>query len=142
MYVACRVQRKENLSWKTKSWTTRFASSLWLEKKEIDLSVNRPEILDKLTQKKFRRIPENNSEGVISDFHYLLSMSLESLCYETLEELKAEKMVVQEKFEELRKLDSKSLWLEDLNALERQFHVCIVTNRISMSVLITFVSYL
>ncbi|KAK9901805.1 hypothetical protein M0R45_001967 [Rubus argutus] len=91
--------------------------------KEIDLSVKRPEILDKLTQKNFRRIPGNNSEAVISDFHYLLSMSLESLCFETVDELIAEKMMVQEKLEGLRKLDSKSLWLDDLNALERQFQV-------------------
>ncbi|KAL8142803.1 hypothetical protein V2J09_015835 [Rumex salicifolius] len=60
-----------------------------------------------------------NSQGVrVSDYDYLLSMSIVTLTYEKIEELCSEKDKVSQELDEMKKLTPKSLWSKDLDALE------------------------
>ncbi|CAM8927292.1 unnamed protein product [Rhodiola kirilowii] len=55
-----------------------------------------------------------------SDYEYLLSMAIGTLTLEKVQELCAEKDKLNDEVEELRGLSPKSLWLRDLDALEKQ----------------------
>ncbi|KAL8171489.1 hypothetical protein V2J09_023293 [Rumex salicifolius] len=60
-----------------------------------------------------------NSQGVrVSDYDYLLSMSIVTLTYEKIEELCSEKDKVSLELDEMKKLTPRSLWSKDLDALE------------------------
>ncbi|KAH9301945.1 hypothetical protein KI387_013528, partial [Taxus chinensis] len=68
--------------------------------------------------------PEDNTEtaeGVrAGDYEYLLSMPIGTLTLEKVQQLVAEKDKLAEDFEELKKTTPKSLWLKDLEALDRE----------------------
>ncbi|KAF8396139.1 hypothetical protein HHK36_017752 [Tetracentron sinense] len=62
-----------------------------------------------------------NSRGVrASDYEYLLSMAIGTLTLEKVQELCANKDRLNNEVDELRKATPKSLWMEDLNALEKE----------------------
>ncbi|KAF9593284.1 hypothetical protein IFM89_021040 [Coptis chinensis] len=71
---------------------------------------------------------ENEDNSVIagstggrdSDYDYLLSMSIGTLTLEKVQELIASKDRLVEDIEEYKKVTSKSLWLKDLDALEKE----------------------
>lgn len=81
---------------------------------------------------------EENSETVIgngvriSDYEYLISMAIGTLTIERVEALLADRDKVNEQVNDLRGSTPKSLWLKDLDVLEAELNVRIVTNHISL----------
>lgn len=65
-----------------------------------------------------------HAKGVqASDYDYLLSMAIGTLTLEKVQELCAERDGLNEEVECMRNATPKSLWLKDLEALERQLDV-------------------
>ncbi|XP_020113224.1 DNA topoisomerase 2-like [Ananas comosus] len=65
--------------------------------------------------------PEMGKGGVrASDYEYLLSMAIGTLTLEKVQELCGERDKLESEVEELRKATPRSLWLKDLDALERE----------------------
>ncbi|KAH9611986.1 hypothetical protein KSS87_007148 [Heliosperma pusillum] len=62
---------------------------------------------------------ETATEESLSDYDYLLSMSISSLTIEKVKELCANKDKVLNQIEDLKKQSEKSLWWKDLEALEK-----------------------
>lgn len=58
--------------------------------------------------------------GTSSDYDYLLSMAIGSLTWEKIKELCAEQDKLKNDVEELRNSTPKSLWIKDLDALEKE----------------------
>lgn len=68
--------------------------------------------------------PEMGKGGVrASDYEYLLSMAIGTLTLEKVQELCGERDKLESEVEELRKATPRSLWLKDLDALERELEV-------------------
>ncbi|KAK8945392.1 DNA topoisomerase 2 [Platanthera guangdongensis] len=61
-----------------------------------------------------------NGSGTSSDYDYLLSMAIGSLTWEKIKELCAEQDKLKSYVEELRNSSPKSLWINDLDALEKE----------------------
>ncbi|CAA7041898.1 unnamed protein product [Microthlaspi erraticum] len=55
-----------------------------------------------------------------SDYDYLLAMAISSLTLEKVEELSAQRDKMKEEVEELKKTTRESLWLKDLDSLEKE----------------------
>lgn len=73
---------------------------------------------------------EENSEvvstkGVVkaSDYEYLLSLAIGTLTLEKVQELCADRDKLNQEVDDLRKATPKSLWLKDLDALEKELDV-------------------
>ncbi|KAK9283698.1 hypothetical protein L1049_011948 [Liquidambar formosana] len=64
---------------------------------------------------------ENSEKGVrASDYEYLLSMAIGTLTLEKVQELCADRDKLNQEVDDLRKATPKSLWMKDLDALERE----------------------
>lgn len=89
---------------------------------------------------------EENSEAVIgngvriSDYEYLISMAIGTLTIERVQALLADRDKVNMDVDELRGSTPKSLWLKDLDALDVELNVRIVTNLFHCSLLTLFVT--
>ena len=59
-----------------------------------------------------------------SDYEYLLSMSIGTLTLEKVQQLCAEKDQQEQELEVLRNTSPRTLWMRDLDALEKQLDVC------------------
>jgi len=57
------------------------------------------------------------------DYDYLLSMSIRTLTFESVQKLLAEKAEKEKEFEILKATPSKSMWLKDLDELEKKLDV-------------------
>ena len=80
-----------------------------------------------LDERKFARFPKKagsaadggETDAALSDFDYLLSMRLTSLTKERVARLEQERAAKQAELSRLRAATARSLWLDDLAALER-----------------------
>ncbi|XP_062222323.1 DNA topoisomerase 2-like [Phragmites australis] len=117
--------------------------------KEIEVrNRKRAELFVELQQKKFDPFPkkkkkdepaavgateeeEENEESseaakgiaLASDYEYLLSMAIGTLTREKIEELNAEKAKLENEVKELKQTSPKSLWLRDLDTLEKELDI-------------------
>jgi len=57
------------------------------------------------------------------DYEYLLSMSIRTLTFESVQKLLGEKAEKEKEFEILKATPSKSMWLKDLDELEKKLDV-------------------
>lgn len=57
------------------------------------------------------------------DYEYLLAMSIRTLTFESVQKLLAEKAEKEKEFEILKATPSKSMWLKDLDELEKKLDV-------------------
>ena len=116
-----------------------------------DIIVNnrkRAELFQELKQKKYDPFPkkkptaepvavgstevdEENDDGpaeaAASDYEYLLAMSIGTLTMEKVKELIAQQNKVEADLEILRNTEPKTLWLRDLDALEKELDVSSVS---------------
>uniref|UniRef100_K3YZD2 DNA topoisomerase (ATP-hydrolyzing) n=1 Tax=Setaria italica TaxID=4555 RepID=K3YZD2_SETIT len=88
------------------------------------------ELLLELQQKNFDPLPEKNEESpeaarglTKSDYEYLLSVPISTLTWENIQELIDEKNKLENELEKLSQTSPRSLWLSDLNALEKELDV-------------------
>lgn len=103
------------------------------------------ELLLELQQKNFDPLPEKNEESpeaarglTKSDYEYLLSVPISTLTWENIQELIDEKNKLENELEKLSQTSPRSLWLSDLNALEKELDV---SNVILCCVVFCFVFY-
>lgn len=68
-----------------------------------------------------KQIEEQKLEKIDGDFDYLLRMAIYSLTKEVYEKLKEDFQIKKNEIEELKKIDPKDMYLEDLNELKKKF---------------------
>ena len=81
------------------------------------------EVRAELMKKGFK--PQEKASKTVpgTEYEYLQSMGIGSLTYVKMEKLQHEMDVKKKDFEELNKTSPKSLWLRDLDALDKQLDV-------------------
>ena len=80
--------------------------------------------------------PEGGKGGVkASDYEYLMCMPIGSLTLEKVQELCADKDRLEGEVDELRRTSAKSLWLKELDALEEELDVSVVTDLYEITLL-------
>ncbi|KAM7530082.1 hypothetical protein LguiB_033492 [Lonicera macranthoides] len=91
------------------------------------LNRKRADLLFELKQKEFTPFPKKKAEtfsvGAENDYDYLLSMPIGTLTLEKVQELCAGRDLLNKEVDDLRNATPKTLWLKDLDALEKELGV-------------------